>query len=381
MEAMDIDCLFEEHHNIYEDASEDPVWPREILQDAAAEEWDVLLEEPMCDAHAAYAAQSIDKCSVFDVLKTESTWLGKSSYFVSINSYNKFMMHIMQWPMVPIMQACDLPQLYLCAMTCRSLRTIALEIIETRAKTEMVQRYFGATQLCNFINVFAHFNDALSLTQWLPSNSLLHWTEYELDAIFDRVFDKHITCKTSNFDGLQTVPALNWQQQGRQAFGRFVRDCVAGQPSYRKILFHYNSSWALIKRILVSNADIIMDHEYGRGIAVVREYKVSWPTITVHFSSDMLKWQSKDVYEWFRLKKFPVSGLQDVQLDRAQLMRLFSIGELCSKGKNIFCTPRPEGLGMNQQQYYRFTQLMRARLLDTDKVCSSDGSFTFYVSC
>ena len=383
-------CVEYEFEDALSSIGEELTWPSELYEEAVGLSVALARDEPATAVDIAFAADILQEsawdsfedtnsnlhaqvlhgqrqsaackkqCGMLDTFGTAETWVGKNSYSVSLNAQSKFMLHIMQWPMVSIFQACGAKQLYLCAMTCVSLRQLALQIIETRAHKEITRKFFSSTQLFKFVDVFACFESALRLKQWMPYNSFLQWTETELDAIFASF--THISApEVVHFYRLQTTVACAWKMQGRCAFGNFVRDCVSDAPSYRKILFHYNKTWFSIKKLFMRNADIIMDGKFGRGVTVVRDFHVSWPTVTVNVSADVWDWTPKNVYEFFRLKKFPVAGLNDLQLNGAELLRLFTLGESCCKGKNIFTTARPQGMGMTSQQYIRFASLMRAR--------------------
>jgi len=73
-------------------------------------------------------------------------------------------------------------QLGMLARTCRTFRKAALRALEEKAQELLVSRYFQESHLIKFIDAFACFGWAMSLTESLTPATVATWRAEELDA-------------------------------------------------------------------------------------------------------------------------------------------------------------------------------------------------------
>ena len=309
------------------------------------------------------AAKVPDKpCALFDVLGTEDTWQGKHFHKICINGRTRGMLNLVRWPMVQILSKLTMPQLGVLAMTCRSFRKPALRALEERGQELLVSRYFQESQCMKFIEAFACFGWATSLTDFLTPATIANWRAEELDAIFEHLFSFVEIEGVSLLRGLQPEAARRWKIEGRQAFQLFVDDCVASKATYCKMLMHYDRTWLSIRKIMEVNAKLVLAILFEDSSAVVCNICASWPLVTVEaevaspskhgFSHDMSIWSQAEVYQWFRLKKLPVRGLLALQPNGADLLQWIADEKTPGAPSRLF------PLGMSSQQRSRFMFLV-----------------------
>jgi hypothetical protein len=314
-------------------------------------------------------------CPFLDVFGTQDTWQGRRFNMYNGSSGPRGMLQLVQWPVVNILrhvlQGGGVQHLYMMAMTCRSWRDIALEHIEEHAQDTLQHNFANKQQLCKFVDSFGCFAWALRLRNFLPVTSLTNWQPCELDAAFDFLLAQVVIDETSHLVGLKPLAASRWKSEGRRAFELFLKDCLSSKGNYRRILYHYKKAWVQVRSILEFNATCLRRLQF-KAHSSTRSMKFSWPcvTIDVHcpFANDtgVLSWTIQDVYNWFRIKKFPVSGLLDLQLDGSELARLCTLAETSRDGDNIFLLRAPRGLGMSAKQFSRLQWFMKNRMLMAD---------------
>jgi hypothetical protein len=312
-------------------------------------------------------------CPLFDVLGTEEAWQGKR-WLCSLGhrASSRGVLLLMTWPVSNILRhvflSCGISKLYMLAMTCRSFRDIALRLIEEHAQEEVTRLFFNDKQLHKFVDMFGCFSWALGLKQKMTATTLSVWDCRELDAAYEFLTQKLQIDEVSHLHGLKPMQAMCWKVSGRRALEDFMRDCITGDCCWRKVLFHYNKAWKMISDIFVANARVVKDMEF-RGRSSVRRLVPSWPSVMMHVycpiehDSGVWSWTAQDVYQWFRIKKFPVSGLYDMNLDGAELVRLCTLAETCTKHTNVFLLRPPGGLGMSVAQFNRVKWLMHNHML------------------
>jgi len=320
------------------------------------------------DAFPDLEDKSPDKpCLLFEVLCTEDAWQGKHFHRICLNGRSRGMLNLMRWPMVQVFKSLSMPQLCTLARTCRSLRKSSQRALEERAQELLVSRYFQESHLIRFIDAFACFGWARSLTEFLTPATVASWRAEELDAIFEHLMGFVQIDEVSLLHGLQPEAARRWKVQGRQAMELFVADCVASKASFCKLLMHYDRAWTAIRKILELNARSVLAVLFHDCSAVVRHIKASWPLVSVEaevatppkhdFGDDMSVWSPEKVYQWFRVKKLPVRGLLELQANGADLLEWFSADKEFGAPSRLSALP-PFGLGMSSQQRSRFMFMM-----------------------
>lgn len=306
-------------------------------------------------------------CALFDVLGTEDTWQGKHFYQICINGRPRDMLNLLRWPLVHIISKLTMPQLGVLAMTCRSFRKPALCALEERAHKLLVSRYFDESQCSKFIDAFANYDWAMSLSGFLTPATIANWRAEELDAICQTLFSFVEIEGVSLLHGLQPEAARRWKTEGRRALQLFVDDCVTSKASFCKMLMHYNHTWLSIRKIMEMNANLLLAILFENRSAVVRKIKASWPLVTVEaevaspskhsFGHDMSIWSPAKVYQWVRLKKMPVRGLLDLQPNGADLLQWIAQENTAGAPSRLSALP-PLGLGMSSIQRSRFVFLV-----------------------
>jgi hypothetical protein len=93
--------------------------------------------------------------------------------------------------------------------------------LEERGQELLVSRYFQESQCMKFIEAFACFGWATSLTDFLTPATIANWRAEELDAIFEHLFSFVEIEGVSLLRGLQPEAARRWKIEGRQAFQLF----------------------------------------------------------------------------------------------------------------------------------------------------------------
>jgi hypothetical protein len=358
-----------------------------------------FFDEAALDAHPSFVSPA-KPCLLLDILGTEETWQGKHYYLITLGGRTRGMLNLVQWPMVRVVSECSTPQLQQLAMTCRSLRKVALQILEGRAHDAIRRKYFTETQLIKFIDAFGCFGWAMSLTNWLTPRSVQEWREEELDAAYEELVVQIDIDEVAPLHGLMPQAARRWKVEGRGALQRFMRECVSGRPSYCKMLVHYDRAWGAIRNILELNANLVRTSSFAGQHSVVRHIHASWPFVKVDvevlaavhvcipdyhvqeglqpglqpglqqglqpgLQQGVCKWSIHDVYHWFRLKKLPVSGLLQMQVDGAELLRIFDSEDRPYAHNRITAAP-PQGLGMNALQKDRFRSQVQKMLTQAE---------------
>lgn len=316
------------------------VWPSSLSQDSGE-----LQPQP---------------CYFFEILGTEDTWQGRRFSTFRSSTGPRGMLQLVAWPVSNILKhvldSCGIPHVYMMAMTCRSLRNVALRLIEEHAQDTLQRVFAGEQQLGKYVDSFGCFAWALRLRSWIPQASLTNWQQLELDAAYEFLISQVVIDETAHLVGLKPIAAMRWKAEGRRALGLFCKDCLTMPTAYRKILYHYRTAWAQVCDILNMNATMVRRFEF-KGHSVTRRLEFSWPSVTVFvhcpLTGDvgMMSWTVHDVYNWFRLKKFPVYGLLDMQLDGPALMRLLMLTRSLRNEDNVFLLRAPRGLGMTAKQF------------------------------
>lgn len=306
-------------------------------------------------------------CALFEVLGTEETWQGKHFHQICINGRVRGMLQLMRWPMVQILSNLSMSQLGMLAQTCSSFRKPALRALEEKAQELLVSRYFQDSHLIKFIDAFACFGWAMSLTESLTPATVAVWRAEELDAIFEHLVAFLQIKEESLLIGLQPEAARRWMIEGRKTLELFVSDCVTSKASFCKLLMHYDRAWLAIRKIMELNAKRVMAVLFQDSSAVVRKIKASWPLVTVEaevaapcrhdFDHDMSTWSQGEVYKWFRLKKMPMRGVLDLQPTGADLLQWIAHENTTGAPSRLSAMP-PLGLGMSSMQHSRFLFLV-----------------------
>jgi hypothetical protein len=330
------------------------------------------------DESAAAAASS---CPMLNVLGTEASWQGKRFYVVNSNKSKRGVLQILHWPIHNILRQAfikgGIQQLYMIAMTSRDFRDAALRLIEQHAEEEITRLYFSdkLKQQDKFLESFGFFGWALNVKQKLPAQCTEVWSAHEIDAAYDHLRKELPVDEVSHLNGLKPLQAMRWKIEGRRALGDFISDCISRPSSWRKVLFHYNRAWKLISHIISDNAMVIKSTDVN-GRCCVKSIDVSWPTVKLILkcsnahNAGVWAWSQQEVYNWFRVKKFPVTGLFTLDVTGSQLVRLFTLGS-----PDIFTLKPPAGLGMSAAQFQRFKWHMSNQLL-----VQRDQSFTKTIS-
>ncbi len=196
-------------------------------------------------------------CALFEVLGTEDTWQGKHFHQICINGRIRGMLNLVRWPMVQILSKLSMSQLGILARTCRTFRKAALRALEEKAQDLLVSRYFQESHLIKFIDAFACFGWAMSLTESLTPATVATWRAEELDAIFEHLVAFIQIEEVSLLHGLQPEAARRWKIEGRQTLELFVADCVTLKASFCKLLMHYDRAWLAIRKIMELNAKLV----------------------------------------------------------------------------------------------------------------------------
>lgn len=316
-------------------------------------------------------------CLLFDVLGTEDTWQGKQFSVFTLNGDTRGILILMRWPMEAVLKHLDLRDLCILASTCRGMRRSATRAIEEQAQA-LLARYFQESNINKFLDAFACFDWAMSLSGFLTPATLSSWRPEELDA----KFDFHMACMqieaVSLIQGLQPAAMQRWRVEGRKALDKFVADCVVQKPSLLKVLRHYDSAWVTVRSIIEDNARLVLAQMFEINNVCLRYMKASWPEVTVdadltlsskhQFPQDMRSWSASEVHQWFRLKKMPVRGVLDVQPTGADLLHWVSLENPVNKLSKLLTAP-PHGLGLTLQQRNRCVMLV-------DRYCRSKDSAT-----
>jgi hypothetical protein len=365
----------------------------ECLGDWEARYTDALddLDPASCfpyDCFSDFTAKLPDRpCALFDVLGTEATWQGKHFHQIFINGRSRGMLNLVRWPMVQVFDKLSMPQLGLLARTCHSLRKAAQRAMEERAQELLVSRYFQESHLIKFIDAFACFGWAMSLTESLTPATVATWRAEELDAIFEHLVAFIQIEEVSLLHGLQPEAARRWKIEGRQTLELFVADCVTLKASFCKLLMHYDRAWLAIRKIMELNAKLVMAVLFKDSSAVMRQIKASWPTVTVEaeveapskhgFDHDMSIWSPEEMYQWFRLKKLPVRGLLDLQPNGADLLDWIAKENNAGAQSRLSALP-PHGLGMSSLQRSRLMFLVnRVGIAKPRKTHAEEFTFRF----
>lgn len=317
-----------------------------------------------------------EPCRFFDVLGTQDTWQGKRFNMFMSHSGPRGMLQLVKWPVVNILNnlldSGSVWHLCMVAMSCRCMRDVALAIIEEHSQEQLKRKFYDGRQLFRFVDSFAFFSWAYGLRSWMPAASLKKWQPRELDAAYDCLVARIVVDETSPFVGLTPYAAMRWKVEGRRAFELFCTDCLGSTVAYRKLLYHYNKAWVQVYKILEENATAIRRSEF-KGHSTTHRIDFAFPNVTIHvhcpISSDSgtMHWTIQDVYHWFRLKKFPVAGLLDMQLDGPALVRLCQISEFLPNADNLFLRRWPQGLGMSAKQFTRLLWFMKTRCMTNDE--------------
>jgi len=365
------------------------------LDDGLDVQYDVNFEIGS-DTELLWPSQSLPEaqkapCLFFDVFGTQDTWQGKRFTLCnSASSSSRGMLQLVQWPVINILRQVmknnGVPHMYKLAMTCRSLREVALQFIETYAKQQFVKIFQGDTQLGQFVDSFGFFSWALKLRNWLPLASLKNWQKCELDAAYDFLSAQVVINERSNMVGLKPFAAARWKVEGRHALELFCKDCLVCDGNFRRILYHYNKAWRQVRCILESNATAIrlLDLKVHSNF-IMRSITFSWPHVSLCVydpSANIVgasEWSVQEVYNWFRLKRFPVSGLVDLQLDGRELRRLCTIAQTDVNAIKIFLKRAPKGLGMTVKQYAKLEFYVKNGMFNTVPVDQKDITITFRV--
>ena len=351
-------------------------WPSEMSDDSCA---------VMQDLHAFNDKQS---CLFFNVFGTQDTWQGKRFSVVSKRSGKQGMLQLIQWPvqtvLVQLFRTGGVQSLYMIAMTCRCFRDAAQQLIEEHAREEYRRQFLDPRQLGKFVDSFGCFAWALNLRSFLPAGSLTHWYAEELDAAYNFLSAQVLIDERAPMHGLQPIAAKRWRTEGRLAFESFCADCLAPKCAFSRVLFHYQKAWKHVRSILETNAAIVRRLQF-KGQSTSDSVSFNFPCVTfqvrcvVTSDTGVLDWTPNDVYHWFRIKKFPVSGLLRMELNGPSLVRLYSLAQKMSAAENIFLMPSPRGLGMATAQYTRLQWLMDKRLLVTPEAVSQHHQITYRV--
>jgi len=304
----------------------------------------------------------LSSCALFDVLGTEDTWQGKLFFPVYLNNRSRGMLILMRWPMVAILQRLGLRELIMLASTCRSMRKSAARVLEEHAQLLLHKRYFQNTNLIKFLDAFACFGWAMSLTEFMTPATLRSWSVEELDAIFEHLIACVDMEAVSLLQGLQPAAFQRWRVEGRKALANFITDCVVQKPSFYKMLRHYDIAWKAVSLIMEENARLVLKAMFDGSTFVLRRMQASWPEVTVcadvsraskhQFPEDMSLWTASEVQQWFRLKKLPVRGVIDMQPTGADLLDWVALESARSKYSYFLQAP-PRGLGLTFQQRNR----------------------------
>jgi hypothetical protein len=319
-----------------------------------------------CPDQSAAAASA---CPMLDVVGSEASWQGKRFYFVEHNKHKRGVLQILHWPMNNILRQVffkgGVQQLYKISMTCRCLRDAAHRLIEQHAEEEITRLYFSdkAKQQDKFLESFGFFGWAMNVKQKLPAQCTEVWSTHEVDAAYDHLRKKFPVDEVCHLHGLKPLPAMRWKVEGRRALGHFISDCISRPSSWRKVLFHYNRAWKNIASIISDNAMAIKLADVN-GQCLLKSIDVSWPAVKIILkcsnanTAGVWTWSTQQVYSWFRVKKFPVTGLFTLAVDGSQLVRMFTLGS-----HDIFMLKAPEGLGMSAPQFQRFKWHMTNEML------------------
>lgn len=344
------------------------VWPAS-QEDAAFDDVQQCFFDESAFAHDELEPQP---CPMLDVFGPEDDWQGKRYIAVEYAGRVRGILCLHKWPMYHLLAMCSTQHLLMLATTCRRLRRAASRLLDTRAQDSISRKYFGDSQLINFVDAFGFFGWAMSLSNWLTTASMQTWRAEELNAAYDFLAQHVDIDEVEDLRGLRPHAALLWRVEGRRALENFIRDCVASPATHRKLLAHYDGAWKSIRKIMELNASLIKTRSFAGSYSVVRQIQASWPAVTVdvdiledaqaswqaHAAAagvgpDVCTWSSQDVKNWLRLKKLPVRNVLELDFDGEALLRSCLAEASDKAAQKQVRAPFPHGLGMGAVPWNR----------------------------